>query len=175
MTAPEFSRPIRIDTVGIEPRTIEVEAGEEERAALARRFALVGIGRLAATVEVARRDDEIIARGRISAEAVQSCVASGEPVDARVDEPFELMFRPLPPIVRPDDEVELSETELDMTFYEGGAIDLGEAVAETLALSLDPYPRAPDSDNTLKAAGVKTEAEAGPFGALAGLRDKLKP
>ena len=59
-------------------------------------------------------------------------------------------------------------------FYDGAAIDVGEAVAETLSLSLDPYPRAPGAEEALEAAGVKSEEEAGPFAALAGLRDKLK-
>ncbi len=79
-----------------------------------------------------------------------------------------------PEPARTDEEVELSETELDVTFYEGAEIDLGEAVAETLALSLDPFPRSAGADEALKAAGVKSEEEAGPFAALAGLRDKLK-
>ena len=54
------------------------------------------------------------------------------------------------------------------------ATDLG-AVAETLALSLDPFPRAPDADAVLRAAGVLSEDEAvtGPFAALKGLKDKL--
>lgn len=174
MTDPEFSRPVRIDTLGAEPRTLAIEADPEERAALAKRFALPGIARLAAEASLIRDGEEVVATGRIAAEVTQSCVASGEPVGATVDEPFTLVFRPAPGAARPDDEVELSETELDVTFYEGEAIDLGEAVAETLALSLDPYPRAPDAEQALKAAGVKSEEEAGPFGALAGLRDKLK-
>ena len=114
------------------------------------------------------------ARGRIQAAVTQSCVASAAPVEAVVDEPFELLFRPAPTPGRPDEEVELSPSELDIVFYDGAAIDLGEAVAETMALSLDPYPRAPEADQALKAAGVKSEAEAGPFGALAALRDKMK-
>ena len=104
----------------------------------------------------------------------QSCVASGEPIEAAIDTPFELVFRPEPEPGRPDEEVELSESEMDVVFYDGAAVDLGEAVAETLALSLDPYPRAPGAEAALKAAGVMSEEEAGPFGALAGLRDKLK-
>jgi len=80
----------------------------------------------------------------------------------------------VPAVGGPDEEVELSERELDLIFYDGTAIDLGEAVAETLALSLDPYPRAPNAEEALKAAGVKSEEEAGPFAALAGLRDKMK-
>ena len=174
MIAPEFSRPVRIDTLGAEPRTIVIEAEEAERAALARRFDLPAIARLAAEAALVRDDAEVIARGRIEAEVTQSCVATGEPVEARVDEPFELMFRPGPEPARPDEEVELSGTELDVTFYEGAELDLGEAVAETLALSLDPFPRSAGADEALKAAGVKSEDEAGPFGALAELRDKLK-
>jgi len=173
VNGPEFSRPVRIDTLGAEPRSVALEAEADERAALARRFGLPGIARLAAEAALVRRGEEVVATGRVEAAVTQSCVATGEPVEAKVDEPFELLFRPAPAADRPDVEVELSESELDVTFYEGGAIDLGEAVAETLALSLDPYPRAPGAEQALKAAGVKSEEEAGPFGALAGLRDKL--
>jgi uncharacterized protein YutE (UPF0331/DUF86 family) len=58
--------------------------------------------------------------------------------------------------------------------YDGGAmIDLGEVAAETMALALDPFPRGPDAESALKAAGVISEEEAKPLGALAGLKDKL--
>ena len=173
MTGPEFSRPLRIDTLGAGPRTEAIEAEAEERAALARRFGLLDIARLAAEIVLVRKGEEVTAAGRIQAAVTQSCVASAAPVEAVVDEPFELLFRPAPTPERPDEEVELSRSELDIVFYDGAAIDLGEAVAETMALSLDPYPRAPEADEALKAAGVKSEAEAGPFGALAALRDKM--
>ena len=90
-----------------------------------------------------------------------------------MDEPFRIEFRPQPGSAAPDEEIELSETEMDVVFYDSSAIDLGEAVAETLSLSLDPYPRAPGADETLKKAGVKDETESGPFAALAALKDKL--
>ena len=48
MTAPEFSRPVRIDTIGEAPRKLHVEAEEVERINLARRFGLAAIDRLAA-------------------------------------------------------------------------------------------------------------------------------
>jgi hypothetical protein len=60
-------------------------------------------------------------------------------------------------------------------FYEGGAIDLGEAAAQTLALSIDPYPRSPAAEAALREAGVKSEedarAEASPFAALKALKE----
>lgn len=173
MTAPEFSRPIALDTLGDAPRTIAVTAEEGELTALARRFGLISIESLAAEAALSRAGDAVKATGRLTASVVQSCVATAAPVPAAIDEPFEIVFRPEPAGSQPDEEIELAEDEMDTVFYAGGAIDLGEAVAETLALALDPYPRAPDAEEALKAAGVKSEAEAGPFGALASLRDKL--
>ena len=174
MTSPEFSRPVRIDTLGEGPRALSIEADETERNALARRFGLVAVEALSAEAELVRKGDEVRAAGRLRARVVQSCVATAEPIAADLDEPFEIVFRPQIDANRPEEEVELSESEMDVVFYDGAAVDMGEAVAETLSLSLDPYPRISDAEERLKAAGVKTEEEAGPFGALAGLRDKLK-
>jgi uncharacterized metal-binding protein YceD (DUF177 family) len=169
---PEFSRPHRIDTIGADGRSIRVEADAAERTALAKRFDLVAIDRLEADLSLSRNGDLVFAKGRIGAQVTQSCVATGEPVEAVIDEPFDILFSPAPSPA--DEEIELSASECDTVFYSGGAIDLGEAVAETLSLSLDPWPRSPEAEAALKEAGVKAEEEAGKFGALAGLRDKLK-
>jgi uncharacterized metal-binding protein YceD (DUF177 family) len=174
MRTPEFSRPVRIDTFGEAPHRLTIEADEGERAALAKRFDLVAIERLTAEAALSRKGDAVRASGIAAGAVTQSCVASGEPVEARIEIPFELIFRPQPETAGPDEEIELGEQELDTIFYTGGAVDLGEAVAETLFLNLDPYPRAPGADEALNAAGVKSEEEAGPFAALASLRDKFK-
>ena len=170
----EFSRPVRIDTLGATPRAIGIEAGEAERTALATRFGLVAVERLSAEASLSRQRDDVIASGSLSAAVVQSCVATGEDVPAQIDEDFSIIFRPQPEGIAPDEEIELSEGEMDVVFYDGGSIDLGEAVAETLSLSLDPYPRSPDAEATLREAGVKSEDEVEQAGALAGLKDLLK-
>ncbi len=174
----EFSRLYRLDTLSTEPIRVEIEAGPDEREALARRFGLVAVGSLAAEAELSRSGEGVSAAGKLRARVTQSCVASAEPVEAEVAEDFRVEFRPLPADVRPEEELELGAGELDVTFYEDGAIDLGEAVAQTLLLGLDPYPRAPSAEAALKEAGVKSEEEAriesSPFAALAALKDKLK-
>ena len=86
-----------------------------------------------------------------------------------VDEPFDILFLP-EPSVAPDSEIELSDQDCDVVFHDGAAIDLGAALADTLALSLDPYPRSPDADEALREAGVLSEEQAGPFAALAALK-----
>ncbi|MFW2831448.1 YceD family protein [Sphingomonas sp. ID0503] len=169
---PEFSRPVRIDTIGDAPRHLAIEADESERRRLAGRFRLVSLDVLSAEADVSRDAIGILAIGRIRASVVQSCVASGEPVPARIDAPFRLRF--VADAVE-GDEVELSEDDCDTVFYEGGEVDLGEAAAETLSLELDPFPRAPNAEAVLREAGVVSEDEAtgGAFDALKALKDKL--
>lgn len=175
MSAEEFSRPVRIDTIGTAPRTFEIAADEGERAALARRFGLQAVERLEAEVAVSLAGADVLASGRMHADVVQSCVATGAPVPAALDEAFSLLFR-AEEGGGGEDEIELDEGEMDVIFFDGASVDAGEAVAQTLALALDPYPRAEDAPGALREAGVVGEDEAmvGPFGALAGLRDRLK-
>jgi uncharacterized metal-binding protein YceD (DUF177 family) len=171
VSAPEFSRPLGADTIGDESRTVAIEANEGERAALARRFELVAIDRLAARFMIRRDAVGIVADGRVEAAVTQACSVTGDPLAVIVDEPVALRF------VEADDsgqeEIELADGDLDVIPYDGGAIDLGEVSAETMALALDPFPRGPDAESVLKAAGVISEEEAKPLGALAGLKDKL--
>ncbi|MGL4313623.1 MAG: YceD family protein [Sphingomonas sp.] len=170
---PEFSRPQRIDTIGTAPRSIAVEADEQERAALAMRFGLIGIEALSARFDLWRDSAGIVARGEVTASVTQACIATGAPLPAAIDAPALIRFVPEDSLDgMADDEIELSEDDCDVVGYSGSAVDLGEAAAETMALALDPYPRSPDADAVLRAAGVKSEAEAGPFAALAALKAK---
>ncbi|MEH3046074.1 YceD family protein [Sphingomonas adhaesiva] len=175
MSAPEFSRVERLDTIGGEERMVAIAATAEERAALAQRFALVAVERLEAEVAIRRTGAGIAAKGVVRAEVVQACGVTGDPLPERVEEAIDLLF------VEPaeaEDEVELDEGALDTIEIDmgkgGGGIDLGEAAAETMALALDPFPRSPRAAAVLKEAGVLSEEEAGPFGALAGLKAKLE-
>lgn len=170
----EFSRPVRIDSLAEKPRAHEIAAEPEELRRLAGRFSLVAIDRLEARAELSRKGDDVIAIGSLDAAVVQSCAATSAPVPATVSEDFHIVFRPQPVRAGEEEEIELGSGDLDVVFYDGSAIDLGEAVAESLSLALEPYPRAPDADEALRAAGVKNEEEAGVFGALAALRDRLK-
>jgi uncharacterized metal-binding protein YceD (DUF177 family) len=171
---PEFPRPHRIDQIGAAESTVGIQASAEERAALARRFELIAIDRLEVHFALRRIAAGVLAHGHISAAVTQSCSVTGEPVPADIEEEFAIRFVPEANAGETQDEVELSEEDLDTVFYAGNAIDLGEAAAETLALALDPFPRSPNAASVLAKAGVIGEDEAGPFGALATLKDKLK-
>jgi uncharacterized metal-binding protein YceD (DUF177 family) len=140
---PEFSRPVRLDEIPARGLEIEIEAGPAERVALARRFGLQAIDRLAARVRLERVPGGRLVRlaADLEAEVIQTCVVTLDPVPSRVAAPFEVLYDPAAAPQPREVVVEGSETDIEP--LEGDAIDVGEAVAEELALSLDPYPRAP--------------------------------
>ena len=165
----DFSHRIALDTIRDGDR-IDLSASEAERASVAKRLGLQSLGRLEAHANLARDGALVRVEGRLRAALQQSCVATGEPVAEHVDEPFAIVFRPEPREGRPDEEVELGPEDCDVVFYDGTAIDLGTAVADTLALSMDPYPRSAGAEAALREAGILSEEQVGPFAALAKLK-----
>jgi uncharacterized metal-binding protein YceD (DUF177 family) len=147
---------------------IDLAADEAERRAIAERLDLSSLERLEAHACLALDGERVRATGRVAASLEQRCVVTGEPVAAHLDEPFEIAFVPEP--VAGDEEIELRPEDCDVVFHDGAVIDLGSAIADTLALALDPYPRSASAEAALREAGVLNEEEAGPFAALAQLK-----
>jgi len=174
MSTPEFSRLERIDTIGEGEREISISASPDERVALARRFGLKAVDRLDGVFRVRRDAAGITARGKVQAAVVQACVVTDDSLPVTVDEPVALRFVTGDGDTPEADEIELSEDALDTMEFDGAAIDLGEAAAETMALALDPFPRGPNAAAALREAGVISEDEAKPLGALAGLKAQLE-
>lgn len=164
-----FAHRLRLDQIRQAER-VELSADETERRDIANRLGLAVLDRLDAHAVLHSTGPVIRAEGRIVASLEQNCVVTGDPVAAHIDEPFSLLFMPEPQSTHSDEEVELGEEDCDVIFYDGGAIDLGSAIADTLALSIDPYPRCAAADAALKEAGVLSEEEASPFAALARLK-----
>ena len=164
-----FAHQLRLDQIRDGER-LDLVADDSERSAVARRLGLASLDRLEAHVTLSRTGEIVRAEGRLLAALDQSCVVTGDPIAAHVDEPFALLFTPEPASGGPDEEIELGESDCDVVFYDGAMIDLGSAIADTLALSLDPYPRSAGAQAALKEAGVLTEEQASPFAVLAGLK-----
>lgn len=171
----EFSRPMTPAEAKRQSEPLLLVSDESERAAIAKRFGLLAIDRLEATLAIMAEGDSVKAEGALDAAVVQACIASGEPVPATIAVPIAVRFVPNAALeaAQEDAEIELASDDLDVIGFSGGRFDLGEMVAESLALELDPYPRHADAERFLKERGVKGEAEVGSFGALAALRDKL--
>ena len=86
-----------------------------------------------------------------------------------VTEPLALRFVPAEsmPDYAPDEEVELDTEDLDEIPYEGDVFDLGEAIAQTLALAIDPYREGPGADEARRKAGIASDEDQAPSGPLA--------
>lgn len=166
MSAPEFSRTYDLRSLPAAP--VKLEATSAECAALARRFDLVAIHALAAEVSLQADGAQVEASGRLTAEIVQSCAVSGEDLPVMIDEP--LAFRFVPERAIEEEEIELEKEALDEIEYAGSSFDLGEAVAQSLALAIDPYATGPEADRARSEAGLSDEQASGPFAALAALK-----
>jgi uncharacterized metal-binding protein YceD (DUF177 family) len=164
-----FAHQLRLDHIRDGER-LDLIADEAERQAIAERLGLKALSCLEAHAIMSRNGEIVRVQGRLAAALEQNCVVTAEPVAAHVDEPFKLIFTPEPQIGAAEEEVALGESDCDVVFHDGAVIDLGGAIADSLALSLDPYPRSASADAALREAGVLTEAEASPFAALAKLK-----
>lgn len=167
-TAPEFSR--MIDARKLPGAPLSIAADQKEREALAKRFGLVAIGRLEAKVEFEPDGPNVIARGRMGAEIVQSCAVTGDELPVTIDEELLIRFVPEREPADPDDEIELVAEDCDEVPFDGSRFDIGEAVSQSLALAVDPYATGPGADEAREEAGLLDERQAGPFAALKNLK-----
>ncbi|MGH6706628.1 MAG: YceD family protein [Sphingomicrobium sp.] len=168
----DFEQRLPIDQIRDGDR-VDLIADANDCAAIAERLDLLSLDRLEAHAVLSREGQQVRAQGRLKASLAQACVATGEPVPEHVDEAFNLTFVPAPGGTGPEEEVELENGDLDTIFHDGAGIELGREIADTLALSIDPYPRSAEADVALREAGVMSEEEAGPFAALAALKSKM--
>ena len=173
MSEGEITRIVKLDRV---PPRLTIEADAAERAALAARFGLVAIDRFHAEVALAQDGSVIEVNGHLRAAFAQGCAISGEPFTNSIDEPLAIRFVPALAAAGEEGELELSADDPDEIEYGDNAIDLGEALAQSFGLALDPYATGPEAAAARAQAGILTEDEAqalsGPFAALAPLRTK---
>jgi uncharacterized metal-binding protein YceD (DUF177 family) len=167
MTTSEFPR--EFDVRQCEGKAVHLEADVAERAALAQRFGIVRIERLEADLVLHRKDRTVDATGTLSADIVQACAVSAEDLPVAVHEEIAVRFVPEARTYAPDEEIELSAEDCDEIEYSGSHFDLGEAVAQTLALAIDPFLTGPDADEARKRPELNGEKE-NPFAALKGLK-----
>jgi uncharacterized metal-binding protein YceD (DUF177 family) len=184
----EFARPVVIDPMPDSGIAVELCADAGERRALARRFGLLELDALRATGRLERGDDshEIRFHGWLEAELAQACVVSLEPVPARIRQAVERRYRRVAPAAGPGASaapVEVvwigeDDEESEIELVSGRTIDVGEAIAEELALALDPYPRAAAADDLVAQdlgphiSFGRAEPVETPFAALRQLTEK---
>lgn len=155
----------------------DISATEAECASLAERFNLARLVGLNATLRLERRARGAVRlSGNVTAQVTQHCVATLDPVDETVDFDLDIVFRPDFEDI-PLDSPEF-DGELDLEPLTGDSLDIGEIVAEEMAVSLNPYPRAatapeigPETPDPVD--GDKRERPFAALGALMEKREKI--
>jgi len=175
---PLFSRPYQADEIPTKGVTGSLEAGENERAAIAVALDLVGLETLRMGFQLSRSGRRhFTLKGHMTASAIQTCVISLKPLKAIIVEEIEIEFWPPEEVARIETEAGSESMSVPLEGPEpitDGVIDVGQLAYEHLAASLDPYP---------KEAGVKLDwsdpkveqedvAADKPFAALARLKDQ---
>ncbi|MDR7103821.1 DUF177 domain-containing protein [Croceicoccus sp. BE223] len=151
-----------------EGRHVAVSADAAERARLSERFDIVRVDSLDAEVTLGKDGAAITANGTLRARIVQSCAVSGEDLEVAIDEPLRLRF--VPEGEASDEEIELEADELDEIPFTGDRFDLGEAIAQSLALAIDPFLTGPEAERVRREVGLAEPERENPFAALKGLK-----
>lgn len=173
----EFCRPVVAHDLPVGGRAFDIEARPDERTALAERFAILAVNRLRAegVIRSQAGGKRVKLEGHLSAEVVQTCVITLEPVTAAIEAPLERLYGFED--VTEDVGSGIREVFLDLTDdlpaepLTGDVVDIGAAAAEQLGLELDPYPRKPGASFE-SVTGERPEEPIGPFAPLAGWRKR---
>ena len=130
----EFSRPLQVDRVPKLGSHERVAAHEKECAALAKRLGLPRLHSLGGLLKATPwRGGGLKITGTLKAEVDQVSVISLETFTSTLEYAVERYF------LSPRTGNPAAEEDVDI--IEHGIVDLGEILAETMALELDPHPR----------------------------------
>lgn len=169
---PEFSRPVEAAALPALGRTYEIAATEAERRGVARRLGLQDVVRLAGSFSLTpsgRR--QVAVTGQIEADVVQQCVVTLQPLAVAMRQAVERVFAPGGAARHAGAEAVVEVDDDPPDEMVDGLIDLGELAVEHLALSLDPYPRAPGAVfDPATVAIAPRPASARPFAVLSKLK-----
>lgn len=162
---PPFSDPVRLNHIGLGvKRTLTPEAAVRER--IAASLDLLALDRFQADMDLVPTAGGWRLSGRVSADVVQACSVTLEPLPETVNETFSIELAEADENMPADVELTLDDDAPD--YIEGGAVDLGVYAVEQLALALDPFPRKPGA----VFEAPLDEAEPSPFAVLRKLSDK---
>ncbi len=170
MSVPEYSHMIDLRQINDVP--LVLEPSDDERRRLAGRFGITAINTMRSELRLTVDGAKVEAKGHLSAKIVQMCAISGEDFPVTISEPVALRFVPPAKDYQPDEEIEISADDCDEIEYEGTAFDLGEAVAQTLALAIDPFAEGPNADKARAEHKLGGDVATGAFAALSALKTK---
>jgi hypothetical protein len=167
---------IRLDSMPSSGRDLDLTVSAAERERVAALLDIRSVDALHVRLHAVRFRGGIRVTGRLDASVTQQSVVSLEPVTQTIGEPIDRIFLPggekdFAGPANAEIFVDLEGEDVP-DHFEGNEADLTDLIVETLALAIDPYPRAPgESIEDLGLAG--SEEDPHPFAALRKLKQDL--
>ncbi len=173
-----LSRDINVSQLPRKGRHVRIEPQSADLSRLAAEHGLVSVDSFCADLLVAPwKRDGVRITGSVTADIVQSCVVSLEPLPARISQSVDAVFVPEKSRIGRIAEETGGELLLDPEgddmpeTFSGFAIDVGALSEEFFELAIDPYPRQPGA--AVAASGPEyddSETVPSPFQKLAHLK-----
>lgn len=162
----------RLDSMPPAGRDLKLSVAEGERRQIAELLGLSEVVSLDVSLRAVKFRGGMRVTGRLAAAIVQPSVVTLEPVRQEISEPIDRVF--LPGAGKPQTGtgaevfVDLEGEDLP-DHFEGPEADMSGLIVETLALAIDPYPRAPGESLDALDLPIADE-KASPFADLKSLK-----
>ena len=165
MSSP-WRKTLKLHELSRGPVAFRLEAGEEDRPAIALQLGLESLAVLNAEITAKPWFDGVEITGRVQAVVEQICGVTLDPFEQPVDSLFEIRAVPAnsphaPPADGGGIDLDLEAPDAPDVMA-GDTIDITAYVIEQLALELDPFPRKPGATFSYEAPAEETS----PFAAL---------
>ena len=166
---PPLSETVRINEIGA-GLTRRLEPDAAARKTIAKALDLASLDAFVADLSLAPAPGPAQTgwrlTGRVTAEAVQTCGLTLEPLPVSIDERFSIDLVQATSMATDEIEVDIDIDDNAPDMIEDGKVDLGQYAVEQLALTLDPFPRKPGAEFVQP----EEPREISPFAVLKSLR-----
>lgn len=163
----------RLDSMPPAGRELKLSVAEEERRRIAALLGVSEVQSLDVSLHAVKFRGGMRVTGRLTAVIVQPSVVTLEPVRQEISEPVDRIF--LPGGEKSYAGAAGAEIFVDLEgedvpdHFEGPEADMSGLIIETLALAVDPYPRA--EGESIESLGLaKTDEDGSPFASLKALK-----
>ena len=175
----EFSRLFLVQNLGKKAIFKKYSASKKECLALAKRFNLASLEFIVGELKIQKSEnDRIYLDGKILAKYTQICVITLEPVQTNLNNPIKGFFIEDSGFFSETLEFDLLEEQF-IELIENNTIDFGELLAQLLAISINPYPKASNmvtQEKVLKSSKNQIHrnlsSNSSPFEVLKALKSK---
>lgn len=163
----------RVEDIPATGLSVERSADPEERVAVAAALELIAVRRLEARYQITPLSlGRYKLVGELEAVVEQTCVVTLEPVSSEIAETYAATYWPPETMPEPAKGQVALNGEPDPEPIVGGSIDVGRIVFESLAATIDPFPRLPGVVYEGPLSTPQGDKPDSPFAVLANLKAK---